>query len=102
MNLYLKHAAYISDVSKDLIKDIIMIGLFKSDPLTKLGTLMIPIKDIQDFLNSYSGLQEFLRARYRIIYNYLSRCISEINNKTPGDNDIQHVFFIKENPKDTF
>lgn len=102
MNLNIKHAAYISDVSEDIIRDLIMIGLYKNDSFLKIDTIMIPIKDIQEFINSYSTIEEYLRARYRIIHSYLSRCLSEINNKIPYNDEIQHVFFIKEQKNSNF
>jgi len=100
--MYFKHAAYISDVSGDIIKDLIMTGLYKNNSFLKLDTFMIPVKDIQEFITSYLTLEEYLRARYRIIFSYLSRCITEIHNKIPYNDEIQHVFFIKEYKKTDF
>lgn len=102
MNLYIKHAAYISDVSEDTIRDLIMAGLYKNNSFLKLDNIMIPVKDIQEFITSYPTLEEYLRARYRIIFSYLSQCITEIHNKIPYNDEIQHVFFIKEHKKTDF
>lgn len=95
MKIQYKNAAYISEVTENILKDIIMIGLYKNESYMKLNSIMIPFNKIQKFISSYPTLEEYLRARYRIIFNLLSDCSSKIKIDNPH-NDIDHVFFIKD------
>lgn len=96
MKISSKHAAYVSDVPESTIRDIMMIGLYKADSFPKTDSIMIPVKDIKEFIQDYPLLEEYLRARYRIIFNYLSQCLVNINNQM---NNIEHVFFVIESKK---
>lgn len=94
MKVYIKHAAYVQDVPQDIIKDIMMIGLYKlpaNEPFLKIDAIMVPIKNINEFIEEYPSMEEYLRARYRIIHTYLNQCLIEISNKKC---DIEHVFFM--------
>lgn len=103
MKVYLNYAAYIPDVDSEIIKDLIRSGLYKDNPENnshyKLNTFMIPLNDLKDFISSYHNQKEYIRARYRIIFNYISDCVLKIKNEIPYNNDIQHVFFIKKESK---
>lgn len=94
MKIYIKHAAYVLDATQEIVKDIIMIGLYKlpaSDSFLKTDSIIVSMKDIKDFIEEYPSIEEYLRARYRIIYTYLNQCLIEISNKKC---DIEHVFFM--------